>query len=1273
MANSISALIRLSAIIIFGFYLSGCSNGGGDNGTPDTGDQDFIQVDVSGSLEGLRGMLVLDVNGESVTLEEDGSLSFTISIKEGDEYTVAVEQQPDGQICSVEGGSGTFHLGSGIDLGIVCESNTFTVSGDITLTGAPISLKLGDETIEISESGPFQFSTPIIGLDGFEISVIFNPAIQTCSIENNTAESIYNDVDNVIVTCSEIIIEPQPISVEVTGTVSGLRGTLTLGVKEKAVELSEDGALTFTLDLLEGEEYVILINDQPNGQVCALEGGSGVFSSEAGINIAVSCTSNTYSVGGNITLFGSPVSLTMGDETIEVSHSGSFQFNTPVVGLDGYDVTVDYPKGKQHCVLENEYASAIESNVSDVDVTCREVLYKTLNDGVHGFELWRTDGTEEGTQMVVDAFPGENSSFPFNITPVNDLVYFLAVTSATSAAVMVTDGSDEGTHVLATIPVEGQIGPEILSNEREIKWIAKAGDRAVFLLPDPQQPVGVLWGSDGTVEGTHVLQEGVDFDEVGALFSLGNKVAYLYDDGEHGYEWWITDGVTTEMLADLAGNTENYPFVTELGDLPIIYALESDGYLLFLANNENNIELWGSDGSAEGTKKLVDQIDSDSGIFAAAHYNDQFYYVSLTTKLDEASETNIDYLTVWQVNPDDPTAPKQVAITDQGYINPFQFFGFKDNLYLVSEGSLYKVDLNTGGISLAVDLWDTDSDNFNGFDFFDVNKEQISLVRVAYNYSSEEMVIEENPDSQIAPGDDLIELVQYDGEQTQRIVAYGIGDVLPLGGLDSFNDGLFLFADDEIAGVEPHFLANGNLTLIKDVHKGTLGAQVYSAITIGEQVFAVSQDSNGSDFLTILGGPDDIKVTFNQEGTYAAISDIVAHQGLVYFMLTLESNESLISRQIVSVDGDGKTTFYDIAFAGEDLSDSINRFYSVSGRLFFSTYQYRISGSYRYKLFELSSDQIETNTLNASQVGDFALAYNLTLIDGDTFISGSGYNNSETGQLMHGLFYYKVGESTEADQVGLAPYPETYTISNIAQLENGRVMFSINRYSGGQLSTVYEFFREPNSERPFYIKKLFDFNNSIRGFHSIGEDAYFVGSADIWTLINNELFSILPAERDFTYIYEEKSYNGGFYFRSYSSELGYELYFIQKIDQGNFTDPEIIDIFTGRDSSSPSDLFLFKDYLYFFARSEQRIDELWRTDGSAENTEILLDQPNSIYGYDPRIVDVGEDNFIFVDWNLFYGRELWISDGTKEGTRLLGDIGTRPAGSFYGLYLRQEE
>jgi ELWxxDGT repeat protein len=53
-------------------------------------------------------------------------------------------------------------------------------------------------------------------------------------------------------------------------------------------------------------------------------------------------------------------------------------------------------------------------------------LFFTANDGVNGVELWKSDGTPEGTVMVKDIYPGGISSNPKQLTVYNNALYFQA-------------------------------------------------------------------------------------------------------------------------------------------------------------------------------------------------------------------------------------------------------------------------------------------------------------------------------------------------------------------------------------------------------------------------------------------------------------------------------------------------------------------------------------------------------------------------------------------------------------------------------------------------------------------------------------------------------------------------------------------------------------------------------------------------------------------------------------------------------------------------------
>src|SRR5205814_2528943 len=125
------------------------------------------------------------------------------------------------------------------------------------------------------------------------------------------------------------------------------------------------------------------------------------------------------------------------------------------------------------------------------------VAFFTASDGVHGSQLWRTDGTPGGTY----ALPGPVSPraltiFDHGFAPVSsaNLVFFIT----NGATLRRSDGTAGGTYIVQTSP----FGPPT-------QW-TPWGSRLAFASG------GSLWVSDGTVAGTVRIANGL---------SVGSMVA----------------------------------------------------------------------------------------------------------------------------------------------------------------------------------------------------------------------------------------------------------------------------------------------------------------------------------------------------------------------------------------------------------------------------------------------------------------------------------------------------------------------------------------------------------------------------------------------------------------------------------------------------------------------------------------------------------------------------------------------------------------------------
>ena len=69
------------------------------------------------------------------------------------------------------------------------------------------------------------------------------------------------------------------------------------------------------------------------------------------------------------------------------------------------------------------------------------LAYFVANDGVHGAELWRSDGTPQGTFMVRDVNPGFVSSTPVPMRVLFDRLYFGADDGVHGRELWSTDGA----------------------------------------------------------------------------------------------------------------------------------------------------------------------------------------------------------------------------------------------------------------------------------------------------------------------------------------------------------------------------------------------------------------------------------------------------------------------------------------------------------------------------------------------------------------------------------------------------------------------------------------------------------------------------------------------------------------------------------------------------------------------------------------------------------------------------------------------------------------
>ncbi|HZN69102.1 MAG TPA: ELWxxDGT repeat protein, partial [Tepidisphaeraceae bacterium] len=113
-----------------------------------------------------------------------------------------------------------------------------------------------------------------------------------------------------------------------------------------------------------------------------------------------------------------------------------------------------------------------------------------------GWELWRSDGTEAGTYMVRDIDPGPAASLPSSLAVVDGVLFFTAVQFGTGRQVWRSDGTEAG-----TVRLTGE-----LPGVGELATFAKKDNYVYFAAPHPDAGFE-LWRTDGTPTGTVLFKD----------------------------------------------------------------------------------------------------------------------------------------------------------------------------------------------------------------------------------------------------------------------------------------------------------------------------------------------------------------------------------------------------------------------------------------------------------------------------------------------------------------------------------------------------------------------------------------------------------------------------------------------------------------------------------------------------------------------------------------------------------------------------------------------
>jgi len=235
-------------------------------------------------------------------------------------------------------------------------------------------------------------------------------------------------------------------------------------------------------------------------------------------------------------------------------------------------------------VLVKNIASSFVSRSIESLTAVNGMLYFTAVDNIHGRELWKSDGSESGTEIVKDISTGTSSSYPAHLTNVNDLLYF-TTSSLEGFRLWKSDGTELGTveiHDFANTP-------ENLRNINNTLYFS-AGYWNQFGSSDEYYE---LWKSDGTNLSTVKVAGGFT-SPITHMTEVNGTIYFIANDGNTNKALWKTNGSGASLVTVVGFSNA------------IVSNMVSYNEQLFFATKE----LWKTDGSELGTE-IIKDIDNN--------------------------------------------------------------------------------------------------------------------------------------------------------------------------------------------------------------------------------------------------------------------------------------------------------------------------------------------------------------------------------------------------------------------------------------------------------------------------------------------------------------------------------------------------------------------------------------------------------------------------------------------------------------------------------------
>jgi ELWxxDGT repeat protein len=572
-------------------------------------------------------------------------------------------------------------------------------------------------------------------------------------------------------------------------------------------------------------------------------------------------------------------------------------------------------------------------------------------------QLWRTDGTPEGTMRVKDIDPIAGGAFSNSLAAVGDTLFVLAI-GLNGPELWKSDGTEAGTtrvKVLRADTIVGSLGNELLLGVENQLWKSNGTEAGTVFVKDvrpskatavgstlffagSQTSTGVeLWKTDGTPAGTVMVKDTNPGPSSGVtipspplapppIVVVGNTLFFTATAPDTGRELWKSDGTEagTVLVKDIVPGIPRSVFAeqTAVGMTLAFVAREPEG----------GSELWKSDGTAAGTVRVRDIVPG------AGSSDPKHLAVIGSTLYFQAFEPNVG-VELWK---SDGSEAGTVLVKDiepgTGSSAPMALAALGDMLVFAAADSetgseLWKSDGTAGGTVRVKDIVPGVASSTP----LDIYEADGAVLFAAF---TPEAGIELWRSDGTEQGTMIVKDINLSSGGSSPTELTPVGDILFFQALDP-KTGLELWKSDG---------TGGGTVLVKDINPGPPGSMPYDLTALGNMLFFFAQEPNTGIELWKSDGTPEGTTLVKEIARSDAIppSNLTVMDNMLFFFVSQPGGNGATGSELWKSDGteEGTVLVHQIPdYYPSDMTRVGSTLFFTAGLHPFSRHMYKTDGT----------------------------------------------------------------------------------------------------------------------------------------------------------------------------------------------------------------------------------------------------------------------------------------------------------------------------------------